>query len=239
MIYHLGTSGWSYPGWRLKFYPRGTASRDWLAFYARHFATVEVNMTFYRFPKPATLQAWLERTPADFSFTLKANRQITHLKKLRGVGHDVNFFYHLADSLQPKLACILFQLPPSLKKDLGLLEEFVALLSPKYKNVIEFRDPSWYDDRVVELLRGAGVGFCTVSSTQVPATAVVTAPFAYVRFHGLTGGYRYNYSDDELATWAKTIRGLRAEESYVYFNNDYMAYAVQNCLELRARLEGP
>jgi uncharacterized protein YecE (DUF72 family) len=235
--YHLGTSGWSYPGWKGRFYPPDLPSAEWLPFYARHFATVEINMTFYRFPKPETLRVWLERTPAHFSFTLKANRQITHLKKLRNVKSEVNYFNILAGSLRERLGCILFQLPPSITRDLGLLDEFLSTLSPEFKNVIEFRHESWYDESVWERLRSHGVTFCTVSSGQVPGSPVETSPVAYFRFHGLTGGHRYNYTDEELAQWAETIKQVKAEECYVYFNNDYQAYAVSNCQKLAGLLK--
>jgi len=229
MIYHLGTSGWSYPGWRVKFYPEGLASKNWLEFYAQNFSTVEINMTFYRFPKPETLKGWLEKTPSRFSFTLKANRQITHLKKLRKVEHEVRYFYIVANSLREKLGCILFQLPPSLNLDIPLLEDFLAVLSPEYKNVIEFRHESWYADKVYSLLQSHNVIFCIVSSAKVPPELVETAETAYFRFHGLTGGYRYNYSNEELKEWAERIKKTNAKECYVYFNNDYLAYAVFNC----------
>lgn len=232
VIYHLGTSGWSYPGWKGKFYPVELSSSEWLPFYAQHFATVEINMTFYRFPKPETLRSWLERTPPHFRFTLKANRRITHLKKLRNVKSEVRYFYILADSLAEKLGCILFQLPPSITLNMELLGEFLHVLSPKYRNVIEFRHESWYDEQVYELLRAHEVTFCTVSSAKVPKTVVETSGIAYFRFHGLTGGYRHNYSDEELEEWAATIRTIKAEEYYIYFNNDYQAYAVSNCQKL-------
>lgn len=236
--YHFGTSGWSYPGWKGRFYPPELPANEWLPFYARTFATVEINMTFYRFPRPETLQNWLRITPADFTFTLKANRRITHVKKLRNVKSEVRYFYILADSLREKLGCILFQLPPSITFDLELLGEFLQTLSPDYRNVIEFRHGSWYDERTYALLRAHGVVFCTVSSAKVPPTSPGTAPVAYFRFHGLTGEHRHNYSREELEEWAGTLRGTNAGEAYVYFNNDYQAFAVDNCLMLKEML-GP
>lgn len=232
MTYHLGTSGWSYPGWRGKFYPKDLASKDWLPYLARHFSTVEVNMTFYRLPKPETLRSWVERTPEQFTLTLKASRLITHLKKLRNVRSDVQGFYRLAEALRGKLGCILFQLPPSITRDLELLEEFLAALSPGQRNVIEFRHESWYTPEVTDLLKNRNVAFCTVSSSQVPPTAVATSPVAYFRFHGLSGGYRYNYSDEELRAWAEKIKEVKAEDGFIYFNNDDQAYAVRNALKL-------
>jgi len=236
MVYYLGTSGWSYAGWRERFYPEGLPQREWLPFYSQHFNTVEINMTFYRYPKPQTLKGWLNKVPEEFKFTLKANRQITHLKRIKNVKGEIRYFYILADSLRPKLGCILFQLPPSLTLDLDLLEEFLQTLSPRYKNVIEFRHESWYTDEVYYLLKSFNVIFCTVSSTKVPKTAVKTAESCYFRFHGLTGGYRHSYSEEELANWAELIKSTQAEECYVYFNNDYKAYAVQNCQMLKRLL---
>ena len=237
MIYHLGTSGWSYKDWRGRFYPEEIPQKTWLPFYAQHFSTVEINMTFYRYPKPETLKGWLDKVPEDFKFTLKANRQITHRKRIKGVKSEVRYFYVLADSLRYKLGCILFQLPPSLTFDLVLLEEFLSSLSPKYKNVIEFRHESWYQDEVYKLLKSYNVVFCAVSSAKVPKTVVETAESAYFRFHGLTGGYKYSYSEEELEKWAETIRKTKVRECFVYFNNDYHAYAVENCRTLREFLQ--
>ncbi len=236
MHFHIGTSGWSYPGWVSLFYPEDLSSKDWLVFYSQHFSTVEINMTFYRFPKPDTLKNWLERTPPNFTFTLKANRQITHLKKIRNVHHEVRYFYILANSLKEKLGCILFQLPPSIRFDLDLLGSFLETLSSDYKNVIEFRHESWYREDVYELLRSHKVIFCAVSSAKVPGTVVQTTDTAYLRFHGLTGEHRHNYSDSELEEWASTVKSIQAQECYIYFNNDYKAFAVANAKTMEALL---
>jgi uncharacterized protein YecE (DUF72 family) len=237
MTFHLGTSGWSYSGWKERFYPEKLPQKKWLSYYAQHFNTVEINMTFYRYPKAETLAGWLEKTPSHFTFTLKANRLITHRKKIRDVESDVRYFYILADNLRDRLGCILFQLPPSITLDLELLEEFLSTLSPEYKNVIEFRHESWYTEKVYKLLKSSRAIFCTVSSTKVPNTAVKTAETAYFRFHGLTGGYRYSYTEEELETWAETIKQTKAKECYVYFNNDYHAHAVKDCKKLREILQ--
>ncbi len=232
MIYHLGTSGWSYKDWKGRFYPDDVSQRGWLSFYARQFSTVEINMTFYRYPKPETLEGWLNKVPEDFKFTLKANRQITHRKRIKDVQNEVRYFYILADKLSNRLGCILFQLPPSLTLDLDLLEGFLSSLAPEYKNVIEFRHESWYTDEVYDLMKSHSIIFCTVSSTKVPKTAVKTAETCYFRFHGLTGGYRYSYSEEELRNWAESIKKTSAEECFVYFNNDYHAHAVSDCKAL-------
>lgn len=237
MKLHVGTSGWSYSGWRGLFYPEDLSPSKWLNFYTQHFSTVEINMTFYRFPRPETLKRWTELTPDDFTFSLKANRRITHLKKLRDVRSDLRYMYILAQSLGKKLGCLLFQLPPSLRLDLALLEDFLNQLETRFRNVIEFRHPSWYRESVYDLLRQKKVIFSIVSSRQVPPETVVTVPVAYVRFHGLTAGYRYFYPDPELEVWATNLSQLPVEEFFIYFNNDYQAHAVHNALRLRSLLE--
>lgn len=235
---HLGTSGWSYPGWRGRFYPAGLPARGWLPYYADRFDTVEINMTFYRYPTVKTLTGWIDLTPPEFLFTLKAPRLITHLKRLRKVGHDVEFFYRQARSLGTKLGCILFQLPPSIVRDDALLAEFLSALSPEFRNVIEFRDPSWLVPEVFDVLRGGSTALCIVSSTRVPAVAALTTKTAYFRFHGLTAGYRHDYSDEELRHWAGVMKSTGAAETFAYFNNDYQAFAAANALRLRELLAG-
>ncbi|MCX7973429.1 MAG: DUF72 domain-containing protein [Candidatus Aminicenantes bacterium] len=237
MKFQVGTSGWSYRGWRGLFYPEDLSPSQWLAFYSQYFSTVEINMTFYRFPKPETMEHWAKLTPDNFAFSLKANRRITHLKKLREIKADLRYMYILAQSLGKKLGCLLFQLPPSLRIDLPLLEDFLAQLETRFLNVIEFRHPSWYNEAVYDLLRQKKVILCLVSSKQVPPKMVVTSSTAYVRFHGLTAGYRYFYSDSELEVWAANLSQLPVKEIFIYFNNDYRAHAVQNGLRLRSMLE--
>ncbi|MBC7363951.1 MAG: DUF72 domain-containing protein [Candidatus Aminicenantes bacterium] len=232
----IGTSGWSYPGWRRLFYPPELKPADWLEYYAGHFSTVEINMTFYRSPKPEILKGWVARVPEDFQFTLKASRQITHLKKLKNVEHDLEHLAFLARQLKNKSGCLLYQLPPSLTLDLELLQAFLSSLPLGFKHVVEFRHPSWYENKVYDLLAKHGVSFCVVSSARVPAEVVVTSNRAYFRFHGLTGGYRYRYTDEELLDWSEKIKNLKAEECYVYFNNDYRAHAVFNALSLKKLL---
>jgi len=148
------------------------------------------------------------------------------------VKSEIRYFYILADQLREKLGCILFQLPPSLTLKLPLLKDFLALLSPQYKNVIEFRHESWHMTEVYDLLRSYKAIFCIVSSPELPETIVETQDISYFRFHGRIGWYKYNYSDGELKEWAEAIKKTKSKEAYIYFNNDYHAYAVQNCLRL-------
>jgi uncharacterized protein YecE (DUF72 family) len=233
MKIYIGTSGWSYPNWKVRFYPRELSSRDWLEFYSQTFDTVEINMTFYRSPKTETLRTWREKTSENFKFSLKASRQITHIKKLQKVEHDMEHFAFLARQLGEKVGCLLYQLPPSLTKNLDLLEAFLQSLPDGFNQVIEFRHPSWYAPEVYHLLSNYKAIFCVVSSKRVPTDIVVTSEVAYFRFHGLTGGYRYCYTDEELKKWAEAISRIEAKEIYIYFNNDYQAYAVFNAMTLK------
>ena len=237
-MYHVGTSGWSYKHWREGFYPLDLDRGGWLSYFAQHFNTVEVNMTFYRTPSPGLLKAWYQKTPPSFKFTLKGSRLITHIKKLKDTGELVKGFYRLAESLQEKLGCFLWQMPPSIKIDLKLLEGFLRQLPRSYRNVIEFRHKSWYVEEVYQLLKEHQTAFCMVSAPSLPADAIATSPIAYIRFHGADRWYRYDYSDEELSQWAEKIKGLPAEDCFIYFNNDFEAYAVKNAASLRQMLAG-
>jgi uncharacterized protein YecE (DUF72 family) len=231
--FHIGCSGWSYQDWVGKFYPAGLKSGEWLAYYAKHFNTVEVNMSFYRFPFKNMLKGWYNRTPKNFRFTLKANRLITHVKRLKGTEKLLASFYALADLLEEKLACILFQMPPSLRKDKDMktLESFLKSLSPDHNNVIEFRHGSWFCREVYDLLSAHHAIFCILSAPNLPSDPVATGKVAYARFHGATSWYNYDYSEQELKEWAQQIKKLKLN-TFAYFNNDVNAYAPSNALKL-------
>ena len=235
--FHIGCSGWSYGDWAGKFYPADLKQGEWLAYYAQHFSTVEVNMSFYRFPFRNMLKGWYNKTPKGFLFTLKANRLITHIKKLKGTERLLGSFYSLGDLLKDKLACILFQLPRSLTKDkhMRTLEGFLRTLSPDHNNVIEFRHKGWFCQEVYDLLASNNAIFCVVSAPDLPSDSVATGKFAYVRFHGVDSWYDYHYSQRELRKWARLIRMLKVD-TFGYFNNDVSAYAPYNASELNKML---
>ena len=195
-------------------------------------------MTFYRRPSPKLLKGWYQQAPPSFKFSLKGSRFITHIKKLKATEELVKGFYRLAETLQEKLGCVLWQIPPSLKIDPELLEGFVRQLPRSCPNVIEFRHKSWYVEEVYQLLKKHHTAFCIVSAPRLPDDAMVTAPTAYIRFHGVDSWYRYHYSDQALGQWAERIKGLPAEDCFIYFNNDYQAYAVKNATTLRQLLPG-
>lgn len=234
--YFIGCSGWYYDHWAGCFYPQNLSKSEWLGYYAEHFNTVEVNNTFYQFPSKRMIKNWYRRTPSDFVFTLKANRLITHKKKFQNTEDQVSRFYELAALLKDKLGCILFQLPPYLSKDVGLLENIVEQLDLRRNNVVEFRHQSWFCPEVYDFLKKNRLGFCTVSAPKLPQDLVATSRNAYIRFHGGDDWYSYLYSLGELKEWADKIKMLKVKNVFCYFNNDYNANAAKNSRQLKELL---
>jgi uncharacterized protein YecE (DUF72 family) len=236
----IGTSGWSYDHWVKEFYPVEVDRRGWLSFYCNFFNTVEVNMSFYRFPFPNLVKSWYSKTPKDFNFTFKGNRLITHVKKFEDVDDLVKKFYSLVGLAREKLGCVLWQLPPSMHfspSNLNVLDKF--LKNVEGKNVVEFRHKSWWRRETYDLLRGHDTAFCVVSCPSLPPDIVITSGIAYIRFHGIKAWYRHDYTKAELAEWAERIKQATegCKEIYCYFNNDYNAYAPKNGVELRELIE--
>jgi uncharacterized protein YecE (DUF72 family) len=235
--YFLGCSGFYYNHWRGKFYPEKLAKTNWLGYYTNLFNTLEVNNTFYRYPSQKLLESWYNKTPDDFTFAVKANRIITHLHKFRGTEQYTANFYKLVHLLREKLLCVLFQLPPMVHKNMDLLQTIADQLDTSVMNVLEFRHASWWDNEVYDFMDKQGIVFCSVSASELPETIVRTSPAVYVRFHGKDGWYKHDYSNDQLAEWADRINEQNAQKVLCYFNNDYNAYAPQNCLFLKKLLE--
>ena len=232
--YHVGTSGFVYRHWSGVFYPPGLPQGQWLAYYARRFATVELNSTFYHLPSEAAFDGWRARTPEGFVFAVKASRFITHIKRLRDAEVPVRTFLERARRLGQRLGPVLYQLPLQMRRDDGLLEAFLVLLPKGYRHAFEFRNEIWFADGVLDLLRWYNAGFCVMDMVGYRCPLTATADFAYVRFHGPSGAYFGPYSDAELREWAGKIRGLASglDAAYVYFNNDAGGAAVSNALTL-------
>ena len=229
----IGTSGWHYDDWEERFYPADLPKRKWLEYYAQHFDTVEINNTFYQLPKEQTFKNWRAQAPKDFLFTVKANRFITHIKRLKDASEPLTLFLERARLLKTNLGPVLYQLPPSFHKDLDRLKAFLQLLPKNPIAVFEFRHESWFSEDAYDLLREFNVGFCIHDLMEVPR--VVTGDVIYLRFHGTTGRYQGNYSESTLKDWADwvkdNIKGKKAV--FAYFNNDYKAYAAYNAKTLR------
>jgi len=239
--YYVGCSGWHYEHWRGLYYPQDLPNAKWLSFYARQFHTVELNNTFYRLPSEKAFTTWRESTPDNFMFAVKVSRFITHIKRLRNVGPAVEAFLSRADFLGEKLGPLLYQVPPSMKRNDELLQSFLSSLPRRYQHVIEFRHESWIDEAVFDILRRHHVGLCVFDMPGFSCPLVATSDFAYVRFHGSEGLYSSCYSDAELSRWAERIARLseNVKASYIYFNNDAEAFAVRNAMTLRSLLRTP
>ena len=215
MRYLIGTSGYNYPEWRGSFYPEKFPTAKMLAYYAERFNTVEVNYTFYRIPTPALLEGWAKGTPDGFTFTLKAPRRITHDSKLQRVEDLTQTFCRTAATLGPKLGVLLFQLPPTMKRDDAVLSAFVETLPEGTRAAFEFRHESWHDAAVFEALRRRNLALCIADSEKMSTPVVATADYAYFRLRD------EGYQPDDIAAWARTIQDLGGiGDAYVYFKHE-------------------
>ncbi len=237
----IGTSGFNYKDWKEIFYPKGLSQKKWLAYYAQHYSTVEINATFYRYFARTVFARWRDETPDTFRFTLKGPKEITHVKRLQNVDTELARFIDSVQDLRSKLSLLLWQFPYSFKYDDETKETFALFLRSlphDTKQAIEFRHKSWFNEDVYALLNTHGAGFVINDSSRFPAAEVVTGNFVYVRFHGPTKLYASLYSSEALNLWASKIEAwLKQFDVYVYFNNDYGGRAIQNSVELRELLK--
>ena len=233
----VGCSGWYYWHWCECFYPAGTPSSQWFAYYASQFRTVELNAPFYSWPTVETVKGWVRQAGRRrFIYTVKACELITHVKRFSGTKTLVKDFAHIADLLGPRMGCFLFQLPPSYRYTPARLSGIVSQLDLRRRNVVEFRHKSWWNDDVHATFREAGIIFCSCSGPRLPDELVKTADDVYVRFHGTKRWYRHDYSKQELTVWADRIRNCGARRVWAYFNNDRECNAVRNARELIRQL---
>jgi uncharacterized protein YecE (DUF72 family) len=235
----IGCSGWNYKDWRGTVYPEGVGPAHWLEHYAQLFETVEVNSTFYRLASPKAVAHWIEQTPPEFVFALKASRYLTHSKRLAKLEEGVKRYYAAIEPLvgSPKLGPIVWQLPPNFQRDEERLAAALDSL-PGGRHCIEFRHESWFTPDVYALLREKGVALVIGDHPERPFQSTeLTADWTFLRFHYGARGRRGNYSDTELEEWAKRIDGWRRDvEVFAYFNNDWEGFAVKNGLWMRRRL---
>jgi uncharacterized protein YecE (DUF72 family) len=230
----VGTSGYNYPEWRGTFYPEKFSTDKMLAFYAERFPTVEINYTFYRMPSERLLAGWSAGTPAGFRFTLKAPRRITHDSRLQHCEELVDGFCRTARTLGPKLGVLLFQLPPTFKKDVAILRNFVALLPEGTRAAVEFRHPSWHDAEVFRALRERNVALCIADSEKMSTPVEVTADYTYFRLRD------EGYQTADIERWAGTIASLAVKEGFVYFKHEEQGLGPEFAQRLMTVLrEGP
>ncbi len=236
----IGCSGWNYPHWRERVYPRGLPASRWLTYYAELFDTVEVNNTFYRLPKRESVATWVEESPSAFLFAVKASRFLTHMKRLTDMGQGVRRFYERIEPLvrSPKMGPVLWQLPENFHRNDERLASALARLPPG-RHCFEFRHPSWFAEEVYALLREHAVALVIGDHPRrLFQTHELTAGWTFIRFHHGSRGRNGNYSERELEDWAARVDEWRGTvEVYAYFNNDWNGYAVRNGLALREILE--
>lgn len=238
-LYFVGTSGWTYDHWKGRFYPDTLPKSHWFDFYARQFSSVEVNATFYRTFQDQTYLKWKERAPQDFGYVLKAPRLITHRKYLLDVDDLVKVFYRSCSLLEDKFELILLQVAPQTPYDLERLRKVLLAFPDPTKVTVEFRQPEWYSQETLDMLRNVGATICNVDLPRQKVTNLLTSEKAYLRLHGRKHWYSYNYSDDELkelAGLANELAQRGAKQVYIFFNNDFEGYAPANALAIKRML---
>jgi uncharacterized protein YecE (DUF72 family) len=197
---HIGTSGWHYEHWQGPFYPQDLPKREWLGWYSQRLSSVEINNSFYQLPSAETLQEWRQTSPEGFQFSVKASRYNTHMKKLKEPGEALNNYLERVDLLGEKIGPILFQLPPNWHINLQRLKDFLKTLPVRgYRFVLEFRDPSWFEPQVYDLLALHDVAFCIYDFSGRLSPRKVTADCVYIRLHGPEQAYEGNYDVQTLA----------------------------------------
>lgn len=236
----IGTSGWTYKDWRGRFYPARLPQRSWLAYYAEHFPTVELNVTTYRLPKDVDCARWAD-VPPGFDYTVKLSRLITHRRAPGEPRAFVDNYFRAIAPLASRIANVLAQFPPWFARDDAALARFLDTLQPAYRYVVEFRHPSWYDAAIYDALRSRGVSLCVHDLHGSETPIVLTGPVFYLRLHGPVRAYAGSYRRARLLHWAGVIAQTspHVDATYVYFNNDERAFAPRNALTLRALLDTP
>jgi uncharacterized protein YecE (DUF72 family) len=231
---HIGTSGWHYKHWKGTFYPEDAKEKDQFKEYLKSFSTVELNNSFYKLPPPETFETWRKSTPARFIFAVKANRFLTHNKKLIVDKNSIKRFFHSVDRLEKKLGPILFQLPPKWRINAERLETFIEALPEGYRYTFEFREHSWYDQEVYRILRDNNCAFCIYELEYHMSPMEITADFIYIRLHGPGNKYQGSYSDKTLKDWATHCKEWQKKglDVYIYFDNDQEGYAAFNAVRL-------
>lgn len=238
MEWRIGCSGYHYPDWKGIFYPN-VPQRKWFEYYCEHFNTVELNITYYKFPRIDTMRGWYGRSPEKFSFSVKAPRHITHFKKFRDAERMLSDFYEVTKAgLREKLACVLFQFPSNFHYDAERLAGILRALDTSVCNVLEFRHGSWWNPAVYDALWKLGVSFCGMSHPDLPEDLIVTSDTCYYRFHGVPHLYYSSYEAQRLEQVAHEVLnkpGIR--HALVYFNNTAEGHAWINARQLQGICE--
>jgi uncharacterized protein YecE (DUF72 family) len=211
----VGTSGYSYKAWLGSFYPEGLAAKEMLHFYASRLPAVEINNTFYRLPKESVLSSWAEQVPTEFRFVLKAPQKITHVKRLKDAAAEVEYLFRVGAVLGSTAGAVLFQLPPSLRKNIEIFQNFLSLLPRNWPVAFEFRHSSWFDDEVFACLRERNCSLCMAETDEAEnSNLVATATWGYVRLR------RSEYSRADLLSWKERILSQQWDHAYIFFKHE-------------------
>lgn len=236
----VGTSGWVFKGWKGPFYPEDMPEREFFAFYARRFRTVEINNSFYHLPADTTYEKWRQAAPKDFIYSVKASRYITHIKRLKEPEETLEKFMDGVALLKGKLGPILVQLPPNFGCDMERLKEFLNALPKRRRYAMEFRNPSWFAPEVYDALRKRNVALVVSDMAGHESPREATADFVYIRLHGPVGKYGGSYTDKQLSVWTGAIAQWKAagKDVFCYFDNDEKGHAPENAASLQKMLGG-
>ena len=236
--WRVGCSGFHYKHWRGIFYPEKLAMSKWFDYYNNHFKTLELNVTFYRFPRLSFLEPWYNESPPGFTFSVKAPRAITHYKKFVDSKRYLDDFYGtIQEGLKEKVGCVLFQMPATMSYKQEKLELIAASLNPSFKNVLEFRNATWWNQRTYDTLSSNNITFCGMSHPDLPDEVVQNNKVVYYRLHGTPHLYRSKYPAEILKKIAEEIKNnVEIKDAFIYFNNDIDGAAITNALEMEKYL---
>ena len=245
----IGTSGWHYNDWVGTFYPKNIVGYHELTYHARFFNTVENNSSFYRIASESAYKTWDKMTPPGYKFSIKLNKQITHINKLQVTDEVRGHVAYILDATQvlcEKIGALLIQLPASFTYNIEKLDVFLDFFTKEVRSrpfafdlAIEFRNRYWFNEEVYAILRKYNVAPVAANSSRYPGTREVTSDIAYLRMHGPTKLFASSYSDEQLQELAEYIKKISSEAKriYVYFNNDFHCYAIKNAKILQTLLE--
>ena len=215
MQWFAGTSGYSYKEWKGAFYPDDIAAGDMLSFYASKLPAVEINNTFYRMPRRSVLATWRDSVPAGFRFSIKASRRITHQARLKDCEEAVDYLAAGLETLGDKLGCVLFQLPPYLRKDDERLDDFLSIWPKAFPVAMEFRHASWFDDETTETLKRHDAAICVSEDGELPMPGLVaTTDWVYLRLR------KPDYDDAALGGWVDRAAASGASRGFAFFKHE-------------------
>jgi len=235
---NIGLSAYNNSYWKGIFYPEDLPASKRFEFYCQHFSTYEINATFYKFPTEKSLKAWYDKSPDGFLFSVKAPKLVTHLKKFNDVQNEIDEFYKLcSEGLKEKLGFVLFQLPPSFNYSEERLNAIIGSLNAEFKNVVEFRNETWWRQDVFDALAENKITFCSVSYPKLSDAVIANTLTVYARLHGVPKLFYSGYSDEFLKNLVEQVNKSDASDAYIYFNNTAGPEGIINALALQKKMQ--